>query len=179
MELWRPVKGYEGMYEVSNYGKVKSVERVVLRSNGREYLVRSRILKQYMTKPKGNKKPRLMVHLSAEVDKYFLVHRLVAEAFVLNPKGLPQVNHKDGNPLNNNVENLEWVTNQENIIHAYENGLMHCKKVNKIEPGSNVVIETYSSESEAARIHNVTPSAIHYAIKNRYRSSGYLWAYAN
>lgn len=179
-EVWRDIVGYEGLYQVSNKGQVKSLPRIAERSNGWKYTVRERILKQQDLKFKGDKKPRKMVHLKSGKSKHFLVHRLVAEAFLPNPYNLPQVNHKDGDPFNNDVDNLEWSTNQENAVHAYENGLMRTeKRVVKICPLTKERLDVYKSGSEAARKHNVTPSAIFHAINNNWKASGFYWEYDN
>ncbi len=105
-ENWKQIKGYEGLYEVSDTGKV--------RRDGH-------ILKPCVI---DRGKGYLSVALSKEgkVKKY-LVHRLVATAFISNLQNKEQVNHIDGNSLNNVVDNLEWVSNRENTIHAYNTGL--------------------------------------------------------
>lgn len=114
-EIWKPVVGYEGLYEVSNTGKVRSLERITTvgrRGIGKE-------LKQYLL-PCGY----LDVSLSNSGKiKHKRVHRLVADAFCENPDGKGEVNHKDGNKQNNSACNLEWCTNSENMIHAYQQGL--------------------------------------------------------
>ena len=103
-EYWKPVVGYEGLYMVSNWGRVKSIKF------GKE-----KILKQSKDKKTGY----LHVGLCKEnILKHFLVHRLVAEAFIDNSDNLPQVNHKDENKTNNNVDNLEWCTNEYNINYG-------------------------------------------------------------
>ena len=71
-----------------------------------------------------NKKYTVVTYTESGKQTSYYVHRLVAEAFIPNPDDKPQVNHKDGNPSNNNVENLEWVTSKENVAHAYEIGLI-------------------------------------------------------
>ena len=92
MEEWRAVVGYEGKYEVSNLGQVRSRK-----------LHTDLVLKQYPGTYKS-------IYLHKQGRHYKLIHRLVAEAFIPNPDNKPQVNHIDGNKLNNNVSNLEWVT---------------------------------------------------------------------
>lgn len=99
-EIWRPVKGYEGLYEVSSYGRVRSLDKYD--SMNRFY--EGRILKLF-----ADRLGYLSVVLySNSKRKHYLVHRLVAEAFIPNPDNLPQVNHIDENPSNDNVDNLEW-----------------------------------------------------------------------
>ena len=107
-EVWKDVKGYEGLYKVSNTGKVKSFQR------NREKLLSDKYyengyLRASLSKNKEKKK--------------VLIHRLVAETFIPNPENKPEVNHIDGNKKNNNASNLEWCTHCENIKHAWETGL--------------------------------------------------------
>lgn len=102
-EQWRPVKGYEGLYEVSNLGRVKSLN---YHRTGVEKIL----------KPSNVGNGYLFVHLSRNgKHKFFLVHRLVAIAFIPNPKGLPEVNHIDEIKTNNCVENLEWASRWYNM----------------------------------------------------------------
>lgn len=109
-EYWRPVVGYEGLYEGSNLGRVKSLDRWVKCPNGTVRFYKGKILK-----PRTNGRGYLQVTLSKNGKiKNFLVHRLVAEAFLQNNDNLPCVNHKDENPQNNNVNNLEWCSYEYN-----------------------------------------------------------------
>jgi hypothetical protein len=117
---WRPVAGYEGYYKVSNYGDVHSETRVVPRSGAQgDLTLPGKYLRTNVT-PKGY----LRIQLAKNgTQKNFMVHRLVASAFLDNPDQLPEVNHRDGNKKNNHVANLEWVTGSDNQLHAYETGL--------------------------------------------------------
>ena len=119
-EAWKTIDGYE-RYQISNTGKVVSDKRQG--SKGGEI------------NPTKNEFGYLQVKLYKDgAGKYnnFAVHRLVASAFIDNPYNLPEVNHKDGDKNNNNVENLEWVTRQENVKHSFETGLNapHCGEEN-------------------------------------------------
>ena len=114
LEQWKDIKGYEGLYQVSNYGRVKRKY-----NNGK-----IRILK-----PISTNNGYLRVSLSKNsVNNTYFVHRLVAQAFILNPENKPEVNHIDGDKTNNKIENLEWCTRSENIQHAFYTGL------NQIDP---------------------------------------------
>ena len=126
-EVWKDVVEFEGLYQVSNFGNVKSLDRIVNKPNGVSYLRKGKICTQsksnlgYMTVgfTVNNKK----------VNKY--VHRLVAEAFITNMNDYPQVNHIDCDKTNNRMYNLEWCTNSQNHIHASKNGLnkLHLHRV--------------------------------------------------
>lgn len=110
-EIWKPVKDYEGLYEVSNYGNVRRIWRY-----GREWIG--------ACKPKHTKDGYLETTLVKNNEyKYIRTHRLVAFAFCDNPQNKTEVNHIDGNKLNNRADNLEWVTSSENQKHAYKVGL--------------------------------------------------------
>ena len=129
IEEWRDIKGYEGNYMVSNLGRIKSL----VGWNGNKYIKRDKILNPYKQKV-GQGYCRLLVKLCKNgKKKYGKVHRLVADAFIPNPENKPNINHKDGNPLNNIVNNLEWCTQRENIIHSYEIGLKPTFQISKDE----------------------------------------------
>lgn len=123
MHMWKPVPAFQGLYEVSNTGQVRSVERTVQckSSNGTV----SRLYKSQLLKPQLNKKGYLKIKLYRTKSdwKMFFVHRIVAAAFLDNPKNLPQVNHKDGDKCNNAASNLEWITNADNMRHAFVTGV--------------------------------------------------------
>ena len=110
MEIWKDIEGFEGIYQVSNLGRVKSLSRVVRGPRRGFRSVRERILKYRIT----SKGYALVQLCKPKVQQQVLVHRLVAQAFIPNPLGLKLVNHKDENPLNCQVENLEWCTHKYN-----------------------------------------------------------------
>jgi len=124
IEIWKDIEGYEGFYQISNKGKVKSLKRIINKRDGRKCYVKEKILKQVPDKDgyakcsltcfKGRRKP-------------IIVHRVIAKNFICNPQNKPQVNHIDGNKKNNDLNNLEWVTLSENRIHAYATGLQNGK----------------------------------------------------
>ena len=118
-EIWKDIEGYEGLYQVSNRGRVKSLERIVMRKNGRPYSV-PELIKERQIDHKGY--DRIGLNKNGKKKRFF-VHRLVLQAFNPSSDETLEVNHIDGNKLNNNVENLEWVTSSENSIHAFENNL--------------------------------------------------------
>lgn len=124
-EAWLPIEGYEGLYEVSDKGRVRSMMRTVITNAGLERYVAGKLLSQKIEV--GNYR-RVSLSKNGK-KKTFAVHRLVAMAFLPNRKDT--VNHKDGRPQNNNLENLEWCTAQENMRHAFATG------IHKIEKGKD------------------------------------------
>jgi hypothetical protein len=118
MEEWRNVVGFEGLYQISNKGRVKRVPHTVMRNDNKPYTFTEMILNPHTAR--GYKQ----AILTRDKKKYsVMVHRMVAQAFIDNPQGKPQVNHIDGNKQNNDVSNLEWVTASENVRHAFSTNL--------------------------------------------------------
>ena len=113
-EVWKDIKGYEGLYQVSNLGRARSLDRYVRNGTSNKNIKRGKILKPCATRD-GYLQLNLIKNKKKKVST---VHRLVAKAFIVNFENKPCVNHIDGNKQNNNVENLEWVTYSENTIHA-------------------------------------------------------------
>ncbi len=117
-EIWKDVIGYEGLYQVSNLGRVKSLFRLM------EYPNYNKVLNERILKNLINSKGYYCTILyKNKKAKTFLVHRMVAIAFIPNPYNKPQINHKDGNKLNLSLSNLEWASCRDNILHAYNIGL--------------------------------------------------------
>ena len=157
-EEWRDIQGYEGYYQVSNLGRIRRLERLVdhWRKNGHLRTQPERILKQWV----GDNRQRASVALCKEGKTIRIpVHRLVAMAFIPNPHNLPCINHKDENPCNNHVDNLEWCT------YKYNSNYGNCKeKIKQALRGknggkaiiqyslNNEFIAEYPSLGEAARI---------------------------
>ena len=115
-EIWKDIPGYKGRYQASNLGRIKSLKRKVKILNGKR-TVRERIMK--MTKDKDGYYRAGLNKPSVYNTVPMFTHRLIGKAFIPNPENKPQINHKNGVKDDNRVENLEWVTNQENMTHSY------------------------------------------------------------
>ena len=126
-EVWKPVAGYEGIYEVSNLGRVRSLDRVRVFRDGR-----TRHYPSVMLSGKVGTHGYRAVVLANGSNRTVVVHRLVATAFVPHAHGRDWVNHVDGDKLNNRADNLEWVTPQENTAHMMEMGLARFPKGSEI-----------------------------------------------
>lgn len=117
-ENWLPIPEYEDLYEIDTFGNIKSLDRKVRNNNG------FRVIKGKILKPKLDDKGYYKIGLTKnKKQKFYFIHRLVALTFIPNPNNYPIINHKDGNPKNNYVENLEWCTYSYNTKHAFNIGL--------------------------------------------------------
>lgn len=154
IEEWKDIKDFEGLYKISNKGRIKALERKVI---GKFNSVRT-IKEQYLT-PTDNGRGYMVVALYKNGKRYFKkVHRLVAEAFIPNPENKSEVNHIDGNKKNNYVENLEWVTTKENCRHRQDNNLGNIeaatiakyKPVIKYDLNTGEELEEFPSAKSAA-----------------------------
>jgi hypothetical protein len=125
-EEWRDIKGYEGLYKVSNYGKVKRLaftQEIPCRKN-KSIIVKIKHEENILKGEPHYIRNHIRVKLCNGNEKRFFLHRLVAQAFIPNPENKPFINHIDSNPLNNHISNLEWVTGSENMQHALKNKRM-------------------------------------------------------
>lgn len=141
-EIWAPVKGYEGFYEVSDTGKVKGIDRMVVSKNG---LTRKKGIE---IKTRVNNDGYIEVRLSKDSrTTTTFIHILIAKAFIPNPFNKSEVNHINGIKTDNRIENLEWSTHSENMKHAYKMGLL--KRISK-HVIDNCTGKEYTSIKEAA-----------------------------
>lgn len=123
-EIWKEVSGYEGYYEVSNLGNVRSVDRVIVKSDGVVMPRRAKAMKRCL-----NQDGYLTVKLSKNgKSERIAVHRLVALAFIPNPNNLSEVNHIDFDRTNSRIDNLEWVSHRDNVQYTIDAGRHHCNR---------------------------------------------------
>lgn len=174
---WRAIQDYEGYYEVSDTGCVRSVDREVCDKNGRTRRYRGKDMRLTRTKGKdGN--GYMVVNLRRDGTSYVaFVHILVATAFIPNPYEYPMVNHKNGDKADNCVENLEWTTYSYNNIHALYNNLRKPKGtpvVQMTEDGD--IIDVYDSATEAERLTGISARLILRCVSLRtFSAGGFAW----
>lgn len=176
-EIWKNIEGYEGQYQISNLGRVKSLARI----NYANHFQDERILT-----PVDHGKGYLLVHLSRGTKvKQIAVHRLVAETFIPNPNNKPQVNHLDEDVTNNRLDNLEWCSSQENLTygHRIENA-WKTRTANKTRGRrikkftiSGDLVEIYPTIIVASRENGVSGPALSAAERHNYTSAGHKWRY--
>ena len=177
-EVWKDIEGYEGIYEVSDLGRVRSLPRMLTDSKGRRHPVPMKILKMH------DRKGYDSVTLQDMGRKTIMsVHRLVAMAFIPNPDNLPVINHRDENPKNNQVSNLEWCDISYNtrygtgVERAQAKHVYHRKAVEQLtKDGQHVA--TFKGVKEAARATGADASVIVKVCKGRNETAGgYRWKY--
>lgn len=169
-EIWKDIEGYEGLYQISNLGSIKS-------------------LNYKRTKQEKILKPRLTVAKYYQVDlckngsvKKMYIHRLVAKTFIENPNNFALINHKDENPMNNKVENLEWCNSKYNNNYGKckeKNSKKHSKKINQYDLQGNL-IKTWNGLKEAEETLKISRGNICLCCQGvRKNAGGYIWRYAN
>ena len=172
-EIYKDIKGYEGLYQISNLGNIKRLEHTkynpLTKTNS--------VYKEHLIKKHINKKGYYQVTLCKNSKiKSINVHRLIAEAFIPNPDNLPCINHIDGNKNNNRVDNLEWCSLKYNVQHAYKNNLMmNCKKVKQYDLNNNF-LKKYNSINEASKQTNTNQGGISMCILGKRKTAGgFIW----
>ena len=164
METWKAISGYEGLYQVSNLGRVKS-------------LGNNKTRKDKILKPVNNNHGYLHVRLCKDGNmKHTLVHRLVAEAFIPNPNNLATVNHKDEVKTNNVASNLEWMSREDNV--AYSQPHLTKRSVHMFDKSTGELLATFPSTHEAERVTGIYHSNISKCCNGKFKSAGgYIWRY--
>lgn len=178
IEIWKDIEGYEGLYQISNFGRVKSLERRVrAKKPGTTQLIREKIRKlSYTTEGYS-----YVVLAKEGVNKTFLVHRIVAKTFIPNPENLPCVNHKDENKQNDFVENLEWCT------YSYNNTYKDIHRRRNLDNVNRKVIQYDLEMNEIKRWDSLIEPCSFYGIAvgnmikcckgERIHCAGFKWRY--
>ena len=174
MEEWRDVKGYEGLYMVSNYGHIMAMDRMIGYRKGKLRKWNGRMKKPTIT-DKGYLKVTLYKNGKPETRE---IQRLVAETFIPNPYNKEQVNHIDGNTKNNHISNLEWTTPYENNWHRIH--VLHHERARAVEQYdlSGNYIASFRSIKEAGNQTGTKPCSISNVLAGRRnKAGGYVWKY--
>ena len=166
MEEWKDIVGYNGRYKISNIGNVKTTS---YKNTGEERILSKRINNGYN---------RVMLYKDGKAINKF-VHRLVAEHFIPNPNNYKEVNHIDGNKLNNCVENLEWTSAKQNSTHAVINKLRILPTYKVIQKDKNGTrIQEWDSIYYICQKNKYDPSVIYKCCENKIKSAyGLIWEY--
>ena len=175
-EIWKDIAGYENLYQVSSFGNIRSKDRTIKRNSN---YTGNLPLKGRLLKPTINNAGYKRVSLcKSGRQKSFFVHRLVATAFIDNPQGLPFVNHKDENKLNNHVSNLEWCTNEYNMSYGTVGERISKAKsrpVFQYDISGNFLCK-YESITQASDITGLSISGISMCCRKQYHTyMGYVW----
>lgn len=182
VEVWKDIPGYEGLYQISNLGRVKSLERWVQNYGKLQHHPE----KIKVPANRGDGYQALILYKDNK-GKNRYIHRLVAEAFLPNPNNKMTVNHVNGNKSDNRAENLEWSTYAENNKHAYDTGLndeTHRRnrkgsfKVAQYDKDMNLIKE-YPSIREAERQTGIDCQSICLGIKKGWKYGGFIWKISN
>lgn len=189
-EIWENIKDYEGLYQISNSGRVKSMKKTVSNkgSYGGTCTYHSKILKTYI----DTTGYEIVVLSNSNKKTTKRIHRLLAETFIPKVDGKCFVNHIDGNKLNNSIENLEWCTHQENIQHAWDNKLISIGNRNKkgINNKKSIKVDQYTKDNlfikrwdcirDVERELKIANQNISKCCKGIYKTcGGYIWKYSN
>lgn len=176
-EIWKDIPDYEGLYEASSHGRVRSKEgKITYRtdSNGEEYEVvwSSRVLKEKKVTSRNTRRNDKRVDLwKDKKPKTFYVARLIAMTFLPNPDNLSDVNHINGDYRDNRVENIEWVSRKENMRHAFKNRLIDTGKINKLIRVDTKEVFTFDSLSESSRFLGRDTGYVSQRLKRKYETA--------
>lgn len=179
-EIWKPVVGYEGFYECSNMGRIRSLDRTIITKTGLCRKMKGKLI-TIITDNNGYGK----VILSKNgVQKINLVHRIVAQAFILNPYSKPEIDHINTNRSDNKVSNLKWVTRKENVNNPITiKKLKHSKNTPILQfTKDGILVKKWDSIIDAGRTLGIEKCSIVGCCKNRphYKTAGgFIWKYAS
>lgn len=171
MEIWKDIKNYEGIYQISNLGNVRRIKFI------NNIVEKGKIL--ILKTNNFNKYSQITLCKNGKV-KMFYIHRLVAEAFIPNPENKPQVNHIDENKKNNRADNLEWCTIKYNNLYGTrleKVSKSKCKPIIQFDLKGNI-ISKYESTKQASKITGIDSSSITKVCRKKMKTAGnYIWSY--